>query len=124
VVAAVNPEGRAPKLKSGHTWIKRIGGGGPFGNVVLTTCNGATAELASRLLTHIQWLGSKQRTKELVMVFNGVEILKLQFSRAIDQTFEHFLDSWSLAPISAEGGGQGYPDNGQLSAEIPVFDAN
>ena len=38
------------------------------------------------------------------MAFNGVELLKLQFSRAIDQTFEQFLDSWSL-PFNEEGGG-------------------
>lgn len=58
------------------------------------------------------------------MVFNAVEILKLQFSRAIDQTFEHFLDSWSLAPIPEEGRVQDYPDNGQFPTDVPVFSAN
>jgi len=53
------------------------------------------------------------------MAFNGVELLKLQFSRAIDQTFEHFLDSWSL-PSSEEGGGFAGGTADQSEVEIPV----
>jgi hypothetical protein len=58
------------------------------------------------------------------MVFNGVEMLKLQFSRAIDQTFEYFLDSWSLAPMHEEGRVQGYRDEGQFPTEVPVYNTN
>ncbi len=58
------------------------------------------------------------------MVFNGVEVLKLQFSRAIDQTFEHFLDSWSPAPIQQESRVEGYADNGEFPIDVPVFNAN
>jgi hypothetical protein len=54
------------------------------------------------------------------MAFNGVELLKLQFSRAIDQTFEHFLDSWSL-PSNEEGSGfAGALVTDQSAVEIPV----
>ena len=53
------------------------------------------------------------------MVFNGVEVLKMQFSRAIEQTFESFLDSWSL-PIG-EGGASGSGRGGEGSpANVPV----
>lgn len=58
------------------------------------------------------------------MILSGVEILKLQFSRAIDQTFEHFLDSWSLAPIQENGHMQGNPDNAQFSNDVSGFNAN
>jgi hypothetical protein len=52
------------------------------------------------------------------MNFNGVELLKMQFSHAINQTFESFLDSWSL-PMGDEGatmqlGGEPFP------TEVPV----
>jgi hypothetical protein len=52
------------------------------------------------------------------MNFNGVELLKMQFSRAVNQTFESFLDAWSL-PMGEEGaamqfGGEPFP------TEVPV----
>jgi hypothetical protein len=53
------------------------------------------------------------------MMFNGVELLKLQFSRAVDQTFEHFLDSWSL-PAAEVGGPVGYHEMGEFPTDIPV----
>ena len=49
------------------------------------------------------------------MSFNGVELLKMQFSRAIDQTFESFLDSWSL-PV-AENAAAG---SGMVDGEVPI----
>lgn len=52
------------------------------------------------------------------MAFNGVELLRLQFSRAIDQTFEHFLDSWSL-PQSEERVLSG-PIGAEQPVEVPV----
>jgi hypothetical protein len=58
------------------------------------------------------------------MIFNGVEILKLQFSRAIDQTFEHFLDSWSMPSGADEPFAGDYTVQGQSSEEIPVFGPN
>jgi hypothetical protein len=58
------------------------------------------------------------------MIFNGVEILKVQFSRAIDQTFEHFLDAWSLPSGQDEGRMEGFADNGQLLVDIPVTSSN
>jgi hypothetical protein len=62
--------------------------------------------------------------KESVMIFNGVEVLKLQFSRAIDQTFEQFLDSWSL-PLSEEGAQvRSYLPDNQFPTEIPVVSSS
>jgi hypothetical protein len=55
------------------------------------------------------------------MSFSGVEILKLQFSRAIDQTFEQFLDSWSLAPLPERAS---EPDSGPFATELPVQTGN
>ncbi|MGO9057935.1 MAG: hypothetical protein ACLQU2_11200 [Candidatus Binataceae bacterium] len=54
------------------------------------------------------------------MAFNGVELLKLQFSRAIDQTFEHFLDSWSMPPAEESSGPSGHFNVDQSPVEIPV----
>jgi hypothetical protein len=54
------------------------------------------------------------------MAFNGVELLKLQFSRAIDQTFEHFLDSWSMPPAEEGSGPSGHFNADQSPVEIPV----
>ena len=54
------------------------------------------------------------------MAFNGVELLRLQFSRAIDQTFEHFLDSWSLPNNEERGGFTGPMTTEQSPVEIPV----
>ncbi len=55
------------------------------------------------------------------MAFNGVDLLKLQFSRAIDQTFEHFLDSWSLPPAEeGSSGSSGHFSADQSPVEIPV----
>ncbi len=53
------------------------------------------------------------------MTFSGVEMLKLQFSRAVDQTFEHFLDSWTLAPLQEDG--HDYREAHESAAEIPVI---
>lgn len=58
------------------------------------------------------------------MIFNGVEILKLQFSRAIDQTFEHFLEAWSMPSGQDEARMEGFADNGQLLVDIPVIPSN
>jgi hypothetical protein len=57
------------------------------------------------------------------MIFNGVEILKLQFSRAVDQTFEQFLDSWRPASSPEESGFFGSPEARELSVDIPVTSA-
>jgi hypothetical protein len=58
-------------------------------------------------------------------MFSGVEILKLQFSRAVDQTFEHFLDSWSMPSATQEDRVAGYyPEGGQFPTEIPVISSN
>jgi hypothetical protein len=54
------------------------------------------------------------------MMFNGVELLKLQFSRAVDQTFEHFLDAWSLSNSEAASGPIGYPQVNEFASDIPV----
>jgi hypothetical protein len=54
------------------------------------------------------------------MVFSGVEILKLQFSRAVDLTFERFLDSWSLGNAE-EGRDAMGPGNGdRFESDVPV----
>jgi len=58
------------------------------------------------------------------MIFSGVEILKLQFSRAIDQTFEHFLDSWTLPIRQEEAGVQSFGSLAELATEIPVIRPN
>ncbi len=55
------------------------------------------------------------------MTFSGVEMLKLQFSRAVDQTFEHFLDSWAFAPLQEDGQVHGYREAHESGAEIPVI---
>lgn len=53
------------------------------------------------------------------MVFNGVEVLKMQFSRAVEQTFESFLDSWSLPLGEGGASGSGMAGDG-FPTEIPV----
>jgi hypothetical protein len=53
------------------------------------------------------------------MVFNGVEVLKMQFSRAIEQTFESFLDSWSL-PIGEGGASRSGMGGEGLPTDVPV----
>jgi hypothetical protein len=58
------------------------------------------------------------------MMFSGVEILKLQFSRAVDQTFESFLDSWSMPSKGEEVAFENWAGNGQFSTEIPVSVSN
>ncbi len=58
------------------------------------------------------------------MIFNGVEMLKMQFSRAVDQTFEHFLEAWSLPSIQEEARIQGFADDRQLFVDIPVVSSN
>ncbi len=58
------------------------------------------------------------------MIFNGVEILKMQFSRAVDQTFEHFLEAWSLPSTQEEARIQGFADDHQLFVDIPVNSSN
>ena len=52
-------------------------------------------------------------------MINGVEILKMQFSRAIDQTLEHFLEAWSLPSSRQEA--QVFADNAHLLVDIPVM---
>lgn len=54
------------------------------------------------------------------MVFSGVEVLKMQFSRAIDQTFESFLDSWTPALREENLFTHGNSDGERLGTEIPV----
>jgi hypothetical protein len=55
------------------------------------------------------------------MVFSGVEILKLQFSRAVDLTFERFLDSWSLGNAEEGPGAMGGAVNGdRFESDVPV----
>ena len=49
------------------------------------------------------------------MSFNGVELLKMQFSRAVEQTFETFLDSWSLPAADNGASGSGIGDG-----EVPI----
>ncbi len=58
------------------------------------------------------------------MIFNGVEVLKMQFSRAVDQTFEHFLEAWSLPATHEEGRVHNLADNSQLLVDIPVISSN
>jgi hypothetical protein len=54
------------------------------------------------------------------MNFNGVELLKMQFSHAINQTFESFLDSWSL-PMGDEGAAMQLAGGGDsFATEVPV----
>ncbi len=54
------------------------------------------------------------------MTSNGVELLKYQFSKAVDQTFERFLDSWTLPPVPEEPGWRGFEMH-DSPAEIPVI---
>ena len=55
------------------------------------------------------------------MSFNGVELLRMQFSRAVEQTFESFLDSWSLPVGQAHGSGPEIVD-GEGSGDLnPVI---
>ena len=54
------------------------------------------------------------------MMFNGVELLKLQFSRAVDQTFEHFLDAWSPSNSEVAAGPIGDPQVNEFASDIPV----
>jgi hypothetical protein len=55
------------------------------------------------------------------MMYNAVELLKMQFSRAVDQTFEHFLDSWSTSAGEVVGSQAPYPGSNELpAADIPV----
>jgi hypothetical protein len=56
------------------------------------------------------------------MSSNGVELLKYQFSKAIDQTFEQFLDSWTL-PIQDEAGIRPFTERHESPAEIPVINS-
>lgn len=58
------------------------------------------------------------------MIFNGVEVLKMQFSRAVDQTFEQFLEAWSLPATHEEGRVLGFANNSQLLVDIPVISPN
>ena len=58
------------------------------------------------------------------MMFSGVEILKLQFSRAIDQTFEQFLDSWTLPLPQEEARAEGFGVPAEFATEIPVIRPN
>lgn len=58
------------------------------------------------------------------MVFNGVEVLKMQFSRAVDQTFEQFLEAWSLPATHDEGRVHSFADNSQLLVDVPVISSN
>jgi hypothetical protein len=59
--------------------------------------------------------------KEFPMSFNGVELLRMQFSRAVEQTFESFLDSWSLPVAENPGSGPGIVD-GEASGDLnPVI---
>ncbi len=58
------------------------------------------------------------------MIFNGVEMLKMQFSRAVDQTFEHFLEAWSLPVTQEEARVHSFADNNQLLVDIPVNSSN
>jgi hypothetical protein len=58
------------------------------------------------------------------MIFNGVEVLKMQFSRAVDQTFEQFLEAWSLPIAQEEGRVHGFTDERQLYVDIPVTSFN
>jgi hypothetical protein len=54
------------------------------------------------------------------MVFDGVELLKLQFSRAVDLAFERFLDSWSLG-VGEEGvATSGSSDADEVPADVPL----
>jgi hypothetical protein len=57
------------------------------------------------------------------MIFNGVEILKLQFSRAVEQTFEQFLDSWSIASHPEQAGVFNAPHGGEFPVDIPVTES-
>jgi len=54
------------------------------------------------------------------MNWNGVELLKYQFSKAVDQTFERFLDSWTLRPDHEEGGSWTMGEQPDSHADIPV----
>jgi hypothetical protein len=54
------------------------------------------------------------------MISNGVEFLKYQFSKAIDQTFEQFLDSWTLPPVQEEPGLRAF-ETRESPAGIPVI---
>ncbi len=54
-------------------------------------------------------------------MFSAVEMLRIQFSRAIDQTFEHFLDAWSPPANREDLLLQGYSENQENSTEIPVI---
>ena len=56
--------------------------------------------------------------KEFPMSFNGVELLRMQFSRAVEQTFESFLDSWSLPVGDTHGSGPGIQDGEDLNPVI------
>jgi hypothetical protein len=58
------------------------------------------------------------------MIFNGVEILRMQFSRAVDQTFEHFLDAWSMPAGRDEARVEGFADNGHVLVDIPVISSS
>ena len=53
------------------------------------------------------------------MMFSGVEILKLQFSRAVDQTFESFLDSWSMPSKGEEVVFENWAGNGRAGLIRP-----
>ena len=54
------------------------------------------------------------------MAFSGVDLLKLQFSRAIDQTFEHFLDSWSVSPAEEGNESSAHLTADNSPRDIPV----
>jgi hypothetical protein len=56
------------------------------------------------------------------MSSNGVELLKYQFSKAIDQTFERFLDAWTL-PIQDEPAIGSFTESHEAPAEIPAINS-
>ncbi len=54
------------------------------------------------------------------MTSSGVELLKYQFSKAIDQTFEQFLDSWTLPAVEEHAEGLAFASRGEIPTDIPV----
>ncbi|GEM_PF-4505601 len=50
----------------------------------------------------------------------GVELLKYQFSKAIDQTFERFLDSWTV-PVENEAAIGPFTEHQEPPRELSVI---
>ena len=54
------------------------------------------------------------------MTSSGVELLKYQFSKAIDHTFEQFLDSWPLPAVDEPAESLAFASRGEIPIDVPV----